>query len=340
MPSRDAYASLVTCGLSLGSCRYNRYDSIESNDDLELLFEILCRYRDRLGNHPAFTPLALVANPDFARIEADRYERYHCEPFTETLKGYPVHDRVYDLWKEGIGNRLFVPEFHGREHLNVRRWIEDLRKGVAATRRAFQVGVTGIGMDQAEGLSGDYQAAFDLDQPEDWTMHEEIVRDGLGLFRKLFGYEASFFTPPNGLYSHKLDETLKVRGIEFINAGRCDVEPRGRGRTRWRFRYMGQRNKKGQRYLIRTAQFEPSEECGVDWVDRCLAGMAIAFRWGKPAIISSHRVNFCGYLVPDNRSRGLRELDRLLAQILTHWPDAEFLTMRELRALMAGTVQV
>ena len=337
MSSRGGYDKLLRSGVRIEHCRYNRYESIESNDDLEQLFGVLSGHHDTNGKNPVFTPLAIVANPDFKKIEENNYECYYWEPFTDTLKRYPAHDRVYDLWQQGIRQRIFVPEFHGREHLNVKRWMHDMRRGVPATRMAFQLGVTGIGADQAEGLSGDYQAAFDLDEPEDWKMHGTIVEEGLGLFERLFGYRASFFTPPNGSYSHRLDGILEKAGIKLINVSRYDKEPMGQGRTRNRFHYIGQRNRMGQRYIIRTAQFEPSEGHGVDWVDKCLAAMARAFRWGKPAIISSHRVNFCGDLVPENRANGLRQLDRLLAAILKSWPNVEFMPMRELGTLLVET---
>ena len=43
------------------------------------------------------------------------------------LKSYPKNDQVLNLWKEGINEELFVPEFHGREHLNPLRWLRGLK---------------------------------------------------------------------------------------------------------------------------------------------------------------------------------------------------------------------
>ena len=40
--------------------------------------------------------------------------------------------------------------------------------------------------------------------------------------------------------------------------------------------------------------FEPSEPRGFNWVDYTFKQVEAAFRMGKPANISSHRVNFFG----------------------------------------------
>ena len=87
------------------------------------------------------------------------------------------------------------------------------------------------------------------------------------------------------------------------------------------------------RYIIRNCVFEPSKR-GKDWVDSCLNEMKIAFRCGKPAIITTHRVNFIGVHDVSNRDNGLRELTRLLKSILRTWPDVEFMIADQLGDLM------
>ncbi len=64
------------------------------------------------------------------------------------------------------------------------------------------------------------------------------------------------------------------------------------------------KNSDGLRYLTRNSFFEPSQ-AGSDWVNNCLNDIANAFKWNKPAVISSHRVNYIGSLFPENRENGL-----------------------------------
>ena len=58
--------------------------------------------------------------------------------------------------------------------------------------------------------------------------------------------------------------------------------------------------------------------------------VAAAFRWRKPAIISSHRVNFCGHIEEENRRLGLDALGRLLQGIVQRWPDVQFISADDL----------
>ncbi len=97
---------------------------------------------------------------------------------------------------------------------------------------------------------------------------------------------------------------------------------------------MGQRNHNQQRYLIRNAHFEPTLSNQADPVDRCLQQINRAFLWRKPAIITTHRVNYIGSINDENPDSSLRKLDKLLLGILRHWPDVEFMSSDELGKLM------
>jgi hypothetical protein len=114
-----------------------------------------------------------------------------------------------------------------------------------------------------------------------------------------------------------------------MSTSKIQQEPMGEGKTRMVYHYIGQKNRLGQIYLTRNCFFEPSQP-GRDWVDSCLNDIRIAFRCRKPAVISSHRVNYIGALDPKNRESGLRQLSALLKSILQQWPDVEFMTSDEL----------
>jgi hypothetical protein len=332
MSSRESFNTLVNAGVKIQDCRYNKFDGIESNSDLEKLFEVLLSHRDRSGNPAIFTAVSCVANPDFEKIKNSNFQQYYFEPFTETLRRYPEHDRVFDLWKEGIRAKVFLPQFHGREHLNVIRWMDDLKENVKTTRLAFDHQVSGIGPSQAKDIRKEYQAAFDVDRESDMALQKKVLKEGLELFEKLLGYQANFFTPPNAWFNHSLDGVLNEKGIKMINVAKVDHEPVGQGRTKKVLHYFGEKNKHGQRYIVRNALFEPNRDA-VDWVDKCMNDIEIAFRWRKPAIISSHRVNFIGFLHEKNRDLGLIQLDLLLKKITAKWPDAEFVSTPELAAI-------
>ena len=86
----------------------------------------------------------------------------------------------------------------------------------------------------------------------------------------------------------------------------------------------------GQTYTIRNVKFEPFEDPDKDWVNQSLKEIQTAFFWHKPAIISTHRINYVGGIDIKHRDRNLKALDRLLKNILKKWPDVEFLSSDQL----------
>ncbi|MEI8048958.1 MAG: polysaccharide (de)acetylase [Bacteroidota bacterium] len=330
MPSVKVFKSLQDKGVDITSgdiSRYNLFDTLATVDDLSLLFDILAAAKDKNGNSCIFTPLSLVANPDFEKIKAGNFKEYYYEPFTETLKRYPGCENSFSLWTEGVKHNIFIPQFHGREHLNVQVWLKALQNNDPHTRIAFESELWGFNSLNPKNIS--YQAAFDLYNPSEIDYQKEVIASGLKLFEKLHGYKASFFVPPNGPFNEILEETAFTGGIRYMYSTKIHHEPQGYGKFKNKFHYLGQKNKLGQHYLMRNCFFEPSQK-GRDWVSSCIDDISIAFKWHKPAVISSHRVNFIGALNPSNRDNGLRLFKELLDKIKQRYPDVEFMSSSQL----------
>ena len=342
MSSIVNFKRMLKAGMREDRNHYNTYDALESNTDLEELFNVLSKYKDSTGRHPVMTGVNVVANPVFDKIKENGFTEYVYEPYTETCKRYDNHDRVFELWKKGIEERMFIPIFHGREHLNVQRWLHTLRKGNKSTLLAFDCGVTGIYNGINDEPIPEFQAAFDIDTVEDLPYQKEVIKTGLDLFEHLYGYRSKYFVPTNGPFNNSLEKDLHEAGIRYINTGKKQREPLGNGQYKVNTRYLGCKNQYGQLYLTRNCFFEPSA-CGdevpenYDWLNYCLKEIEIAFRWHKPATISSHRVNYIGYLHPENREKGLKALSQLIGEIIKRWPDVEFMTSVELGDLIAST---
>jgi len=331
--SKFDYDQMLTKGLELERSNFTRYDGLESNVDLENLFEALSKHKDSTGRPPVLTPMCIVANPDFDKIRATGFTEYHFESFLETCKRYPTHDKVGELWKTGVRERLFVPQLHGREHLNVAKWMRALDSKYEGLRIAFDHQSLGASWFKSQRLP-EYLAAFDPKTPEEILPYEQIIQDAGNLFHQICGYMPLHFIASNSSEPKSLEKSLKEIGVIYLTRYKIQRYPLGNGKYSKHFNWQGKKNKLGQTYLTRNASFEPSDALGKDWVKSCLAEIEIAFRWSKPVTISSHRVNYLGFIDSTNAFRGLKELDRLLSEIIKKWPMVEFLSSEELGSLL------
>lgn len=334
-PSKEVLEKLRKSGMAVDQCHYMLNDSLASEEDLSMLFEIILQHRNAFGQTPVITANCLIANPDFEKIRASHFQEYYYEHFTETLARYPNHSQSFKLWQKGIAERLFYPQSHGREHLNIPRWMQDLQAGVKETRLAFDLDMFGISGHISTIKRGSYLAALDGGKEEFKYNRTEIIKEALIQFKNTFGYPSISFIAPNYVWDDTVESCLADQGVLYLQGSTVQRYPKAvNAPVKTKRHFQGQMNKRGQRYLVRNAHFEPSLAPGKDWVSNCLKEIAFAFFWKKPAIIATHRVNFIGSIDPFNRDRNLRLLDELLRNIVKCWPKAEFMTSDQLGNVM------
>ncbi len=140
MPSLAAFQQMKSIGISIDESRYNVLDTLESNDDLSALFETISSVKDMNGRNAVISPFVNVANPDFEKIKSTDYKEYFYEPFTNTLLKYGRGKETMETWRQGMHENIFVPEFHGREHISVQPWLEKLQQGNTQLLQAFDFG--------------------------------------------------------------------------------------------------------------------------------------------------------------------------------------------------------
>jgi hypothetical protein len=335
MPSNEVYSRFISTGFNVSNSNYNRLDTLESNDDLLKLYEVLLSIKDSVGNTPVFTANIVMGNPDFQKIRQSEFTNYYFEPVTETLKRYPNRDRVEVLWKQGNTAGIFHPQFHGREHVNVVRWMNALRERTPAIMFTFDNETTFSG-------DGDYNfmEVLDYNTPDDLEKMEESLTEGLYLFEKVFGFRSKSFIPACYTWSSDIEETLHSNGVMYIQGITVQLVPKGSfGNYKKKYHFFGNRNIYGQYFLIRNCFFEPSLSKISDPVDECINHINIAFRWQKPAVISAHRINFIGTLDERNRSNNLKLFHDLLKRVIKNWPEVEFMTSDQLGELIASSKQ-
>lgn len=331
MPTKEVYDKLLKSGIRVNQCPYNSYDSLAGEEDLSALFDVLTQFKDKNGNFPIITANTIVANPDFDKIRASGFKEYHYELFTETLKRYHNNTNAFQLWKQGLQEGIFFPQFHGREHVNVNRWMRALQDNLVETHLAFDNGLFGLSTNITSERRGSYMATLDFDDISELEFHRKIISDGLNRFEEILGYRSMSYIAANYVWHRTLEPDLAKAGIKYLQGTFKQHEPVGNSQPYNLIRRrIGETNVSGQIYFTRNCNFEPSIMKNTKIVYNCMSEIASAFRWNKPAIISSHRLNFIGAIVPENRTKNLNLLAELLKIALQKWPEIEFVSTIQL----------
>ena len=269
---------------------YDRVDNLANKADLWTIFDVLSKFKDKNGNHPIITANTVVANPDFFRIKESDYTEYFWEPFTETIKRYPNHQGTIDLWKWGISQGIFFPQFHAREHIDVAQWMSSLISAEQSALDAFDYNTwimkraSGERIDVAYNYTTNTQLAYIL----------KSIEEGAALFQEIFGFKSQSFIAPAYTWDNKIEAKFKDLGFKYIQGGLYQIFPAIYNKKR--INYTGRENEFGQIYLMRNVHFEPALTPHQDCAPKAILDIERAFRWRKPAIISSHRLNYIGNL--------------------------------------------
>lgn len=314
--------NLINAGIQSNSIYLN--DTIASEEDISALYDVLMKFQDQAGNHACFTPFVIVANPDFEKIRESGFTEYYREPFTKTFERYGNgYGNLLKLWKEGMSKKIFSPAFHGTEHINVKKWMKALQAGHKSTMLGFENYSVCIPTFPGESEVSGLVKAYDIETSEDIGILLDGLHEGINIYQNKFQRFPRLFTPGAGTYSPMMEDGLHKLGIEYIDTSRSARQPMGNGKYVKKFHYLGERNTIGQHFIIRNCSFEPIKT-GDAAISVCMKQIEAAFAMHKPAIISSHRLNFIGHFYPRTRQENLARLKILIENIVKRWPDVMF----------------
>lgn len=328
MPNKRALQSIPSKYNKYYDSPYYKYDTIASREDFTFLLDAISTFKDKNGNPPLLTANCIMANPDFERIKQDGFNQYSYQKFTETLSSYT--NNVFELWKEGISEGLFHPQLHGREHVDVSRWMNELKTGNPIYLDAFQRGTYAVDA-HLNSSKRNLTAALDFKNMEDERSKANALTDGCEIFKSTFGFQSSSFIAPSYTWGNLVESKLKSNGVKYFQGIRTQKKPQYNSENiDFKKHFLGERNKYHQHYLVRNVFFEPSLMQNINVLDDALARIRWSFCFNRPAILSTHRLNFIGTLDSDNRDNNLKLLKQLLRTILIKWPDVEFMSSDKL----------
>ncbi len=328
---QEAFTALEKIGYPMERSCYS-FDALETDEDLELFFETLSKIKDTKGRPACVTANMVMANPDFVRIKKENYKTYHYEPVVEAASKSMQRKGVANLWKEGFAKKLFVPQFHAREHVCYWNWLNALNENDEEALNTFKLGMCGLPRVISSKAKSYYTPIYLNSQLlEKHRINVDLmVSRGIELFTTLFGYRPLSTVAPNVTWTHETESIWQANGIRYIQGGfvqNMDTL----GRLRYQPRFLGEKNRHQMLYLVRNCNFEPAKEpYNRNCWKKCFQEMKRAFFFQKPAVINTHRVNYSGSIRKSNRQNSLKQLQKLLKAIIQTWPDVCFISSPEL----------
>lgn len=338
LDSKKARNNMTNAGLKVRS-RFDAYDTLETREDLEALYEVLISVKDKNKNPAVFTPYALPCNIDFEQMEYEGHQGYHYELLPDTyLKLSHMQPQAYEgawqMWQEGINIGLMKPQFHGREHFNLKVFEEKLASRDNELITSLQNRSYASISDSGYATIG-WTAAFAFSNNKDIEYFPNILKTGTDAFKEVYGYRSSSFTPPAQQFPSSLEPELSEFGVEYLDRPLYQNRHEGEGKFNRELNYLGKKRKGQLITLVRNVVFEPTHDDNA--LEKAMKQIEAAFRLNKPANISSHRVNYCGHIDEKNRKMGLDALKALLYQIVKRWPNVEFVSSDQLGEIIKRT---
>lgn len=336
MPSKAAFSQLQASGIPVDTCPYNTYDALETKEDIAQLHEVCNSFKDVMGNPLQITANFIMANPDFEAIRNSKYERYQYHDLCQTYLKYQGGLETLEAIKEAYQLGTFMPQLHGREHLQVNHWLDALRHGDAETQLAFDAGVFGHPSAYAKKTRVHFLSAFHISNTEELAFAGQSVQEASSLFRDTFGFTSKTFIAPRYIWPVELEPYFKQAGITTLQGMNVQFRPKINDKLyglKKKINWMGKDNSFGLSYIIRNIFFEPSQNPSWNWERQVLYEVKRSFIVGKPAVISMHRLNFVSGFSLNNRSNNLTRFQNLIALIQSEYPDIEFINSSELYSL-------
>lgn len=314
-------------GIDFSEDQYSMYDGLEKDDDVDLLADTLLGFKNVEGKNPKFTLNTVTANPDFNKIKNSDFSEYFFESASSTYKKYIGSSLVLSKIRRGIDERIFMPQFHSREHVNVDLWMNLLRTNNKFFREAFECGIFALGRKYTNEYGKHIAATYDIENSQ---LVESSIIEGYDIFKQLFGFNSISYIPNNYVWNPKWNGFLKNVGVNHIQSMKYILLPKSfNNSNRQMVRiYNGKISEFGQTYAVRNCTFEP---LNADYsLNKVLKEIQISFLLNKPAIVSTHRANYTSRISFKTRDKSIIELKKLLKEILKRWPNVKFLNTVEL----------
>ncbi|RZK13749.1 MAG: hypothetical protein EOO43_17420, partial [Flavobacterium sp.] len=264
---------------------HSEYDTLERLDDLLAIQDLLLHIRNRFDKKVKITANFITCNPNFSEISSSNFNEYFFEPFVDTYFNRDHNTKVFDKVKELIREGYFTPQFHGREHVNVIYWLNELRLQNKDLLSAFRDRCYALDTHSVTRKKPYLMAAYEYHTDIERNFVKNSIVEGTKIFNDIFGHTSKSTVAPKHIWNPQLNKTFSECGIQFIQTAINQYVPTIESYLKIRH-FTGEVDKDGLLYLVRNLYFEPSYAQDINWVDKSFGRIKWLFKLNVPVIIS------------------------------------------------------
>ena len=138
--------------------------------------------------------------------------------------------------------------------MNVPAWLAALRAGDSDALIGFEHGFWGHTIRDPHARRLYYLAAYDFNSRDELDYVCSTTAEGMEMFEQIFGYKSRSCIAPNYVWPKEMEKIWAAGGVQLVQGQRNQLIPvPGQGGWKTKFHFTGQRNKLGQRYLVRNS---------------------------------------------------------------------------------------
>lgn len=287
-PDEEAYRALCdTPAFRSPAGRAYGRSTLESADDVRALAAVLEEVSGADGLPPVWQANTVMAAPDYARLEASGFAAG--APPALLQPEVPPRWQRPGLWDEvrrAEGRGLWRAELHGLLHVPASAWLEALRRGEPDARLALRHQC--LVCEAAE-------AGSEFGPREPWELRARQLERGARHFAAFFGRPPTSFCPPDYGWDPRVEAAAARLGVGVLQ-GRAEQAGLPLGRLHQRWRAARWRRRAGPLFAMPARiAFEPRGEVdpgGRRGAHAALRRARAAWAAGRPAVVSSHRLNY------------------------------------------------
>lgn len=315
---------------------FQKYDTLDCNEDWRALLDLFVTFKDSTGKHPVFTSNFVTGNPNFEKIKEHQFTQFFWDPFYSTYEQFNQEKlNTLEIINQGIFKGIIEPQYHGRQHVNHKKWLKSLSSGNATALEFFNHHMWIYDSINSNGLRS-LNAVFDSCEYTKEEVESEF-KDGICAFKQAFGQLPQSFIPNNYFFNREWHSLLPNFGIKSVQGMKYGFETDELdGMLKYRRFNKNDKQNSSVVQLVRNVVFDPSSDLmthnndSVQWAkDQIL----MAFALNKPIIIDTHRVNYVGGIDVNNRNNGIQKLSELLHWLVKKFPKIRFISTAELANL-------